>query len=313
MHSTAQAEPLSAASAFDVDEQAIREHLIGTLDSQSPFRALNHLIAGTAVTLLLWNQVDHPLLLGWLAAVYLLWVLRALVRRAQLNAETPTTPTVRAATGVFFALIFGVAWGSSAWLFVTPDNTMVTALVSVAVMGLASAASISLAAFPPACYAFMLPCLLGLISALLREPDLLNASVALLAIYSLIGSLYNSQMVNRDLRQNVRLSQENLALRQEAESKNELLETTLHNMDQGIALFAADGSTRMHNQRFFELLGRAPDSAELRELLASGESPREVDTDAGVTLELHDRHLNSGMHVCTVTDITPLKSRQREA
>jgi len=298
------------AAGFAADEPSVRQWLIDSMDGQTSFRSLNHLIASGLVALLLWDRLDSSQLLGWLGLLWIIWMLRLAVHRYPwrqgLDCES------RATVSLVFCAVFGCAWAFGAWLFIDGGDAMVTAVMAVTLLGIAAGSSITLAAYPPACFAYVLPSVLGLIAVLFSQAQALGAALGVLAVYALLGDLYSSLAINRELRRNVRLSQENLALRREAESKNELLETTLHNIDQGIALFAADGALRMHNQRFFELLGIAPDAAALRALLAGGDSPREIASDSGDTLELHQRRLASGEQVCTLTDISVLKTRQHQ-
>jgi PAS domain-containing protein len=56
----------------------------------------------------------------------------------------------------------------------------------------------------------------------------------------------------------LRMRFENMALRRKAEEQSALLETTLHNMEQGISMVDRDGRLRLWNLHFLELLGLRP-------------------------------------------------------
>jgi signal transduction histidine kinase len=169
----------------------------------------------------------------WLAAVYALSALRGVSVWWFLRHSGPRPSHVfwgRLASG--FAGAFGIVWGACPWLFMTLDNPASLVTISVINMGLGAGAVVALAPYLPACLAFALPTQLGLISALLSQPQPLTLTIAALAGYALAANLTNSVMVHRRMSENVRLTHDNQRLREDAEQKNRLLEISLRSASQ---------------------------------------------------------------------------------
>ncbi len=301
------------------NDLSVRTALISALFRQVPWSLVAHVVASGVLCILLWGTLPHLPLLLWLAALLALCAARyasfVAFRRSHTSEDDPARWEN---IGVAFTAAFGLLWALTPWFFLLPENTDTLVLVTVIVMGLGAGASISLAPHVPSCFSFVLPTQLSLIALLVYHGTSLELAIAVLAAYALAANLLNSLSVHRELKTNVRLSHENLSLREEAERKNALLETTLQNMDQGIALSDAEGNLQMWNQRFFELLraGGAPQrtlAAALGRVNAPlGKAASEVTLDDGDVLQIADNTLANDSHVVTVTDMTQLKKREHD-
>ena len=215
-----------------VDARAAAE-LIPILYRQTRSGIVAHVITGSVLAALLWGEVPDWELWSWLGAVYTLSVLRgASVWWFLRQPEPHPSPLAWGRVASAFAGAFGILWGACPWLFMAPDNPASLVIICVINMGLGAGAVVALAPHLPACLAFALPTQLGLITALLSQPQPLTLAIAALAGYALAANLTNSVMVHRRLRENVRLTHDNQRLREDAEQKNRLLETSLRNASQ---------------------------------------------------------------------------------
>ena len=207
--------------------------LIPILYRQTMPGIVAHVVTSSVLAALLWGEVVEQHLWLWLTAVYTLSALRgASVFCFLRRVPRAATPRFWGRLASVFAGLFGVLWGACPWLFMTPDNPASLVIISVINMGLGAGAVVALAPYLPTCLAFALPTQLGLISALLGEPQPLTVAIAALAAYALVANLTNSVMVHRRLRDNVRLTHDNQRLREEAEQKNRLLEASLRSAGQ---------------------------------------------------------------------------------
>ncbi len=192
-----------------------------------------HVVTSSVLAALLWRDVPDRLLWVWLGAIYLLSALRgASVWWFLRRRERSLSPLFWGRLASIFAGLFGALWGACPWLFMAPDNPASLVMICVINMGLGAGAVVALAPYLPACLAFALPTQLGLISALLSQPQPLTLAIAALAAYALAANLTNSVMVHRRLRENVRLTDDNQRLREDAEQKNRLLEASLRSAGQ---------------------------------------------------------------------------------
>lgn len=192
-----------------------------------------HVVTSSVLAALLRGDVADRKLWIWLAAVYALSALRgASVWWFWRHPEPPPSPVFWGRLASGFAGAFGILWGACPWLFMAPDNPASLVIISVINMGLGAGAVVALAPYLPACLAFALPTQLGLISALLIQPQPLTLAIAALAGYALAANLTNSVMVHRRMSENVRLTHDNQRLREDAEQKNRLLEVSLRTASQ---------------------------------------------------------------------------------
>lgn len=207
--------------------------LIPILYRQTRSGIVAHVVTGSVLAVLLWGEVADRQLWYWLGTVYTLSALRgASVWWFLSHRDARSSPLFWGRLASVFAGAFGVVWGACPWLFMAPDNPASLVIICVINMGLGAGAVVALAPHLPACLAFALPTQLGLISALLSQPQPLTLAIAALAGYALAANLTNSVMVHRRLRENVRLTHDNQRLREETERKNRLLEASLRNASQ---------------------------------------------------------------------------------
>ncbi|MDH3712675.1 MAG: ATP-binding protein [Gammaproteobacteria bacterium] len=207
--------------------------LIPVLYRQTSPGIVAHVVTSSVLAAFLWGDVADRKLWPWLAAVYALSALRGASVWWFFRYPGPHPSPVfwgRLASG--FAGAFGILWGACPWLFMAPDNLNSLVIICVINMGLGAGAVVALAPYLPACLAFALPTQLGLISALLNQPQPLTLAIAALAGYALAANLTNSVMVHRRLSENVRLTHDNQRLREDAEQKNRLLEVSLRSASQ---------------------------------------------------------------------------------
>ncbi len=216
-----------------MERQQVTAALIPALYKQTAAGIVAHVVTSSVLVLLLWHSVDALAVLGWLAAVYVLSVLRgATVWWFNRHASAIREPLAWGRLATLFAGLFGLLWGVCPWLFMAIDNPTSVVVITVINMGLGAGAVVALAPYLPACLAFALPTQAGLIAALVATPQPMTLAIAALAGYALVANLTNSVMVHSRLRENVRLTDDNLRLRHEAEDKNRLLEETLATITQ---------------------------------------------------------------------------------
>ncbi|MEO0486441.1 MAG: hybrid sensor histidine kinase/response regulator [Pseudomonadota bacterium] len=124
------------------------------------------LFAGTIVgsgvlVLVLWNSVDQWTLLTWMAAVWVIAVLRSLVFRRHKQAE-PDRSQVNAIAKemVLFAGVAGLAWGMGGLIFYVPGDFLTAVILTLILGGMISGCVATYAGHPPVYFAFSVPVVL---------------------------------------------------------------------------------------------------------------------------------------------------------
>ncbi|MFC3551394.1 ATP-binding protein [Lysobacter cavernae] len=187
--------------------------LVGLLYRQSYAVLFANLVIPAPVAYVLWGAVPDALLLGWVALIFALTLVRIGLSRRYFTAGTATLDTP-AWTRSFTVLswLSSALWGALGWFGFLPDAPHLLAFVCIVFTGMSCGAVPSLSAYPPA-YAGSLVAMLA--------PFMLRCLLAGEAIYHvylafalcLIGAnLYYSRITYRTLRESVRLRFENLAL-----------------------------------------------------------------------------------------------------
>jgi CheY-like chemotaxis protein/nitrogen-specific signal transduction histidine kinase len=147
-----------------------------------------NLTIGGLLVWALWNDAPHLQLLGWLAAVVALNLLRLAFHRRFVR-ERPSDAEVGMWGRRFVAgsTCSGVLWGLAAVAFFSPESLVAEALLTFAIGGMIAAAAGTLACHLPAFYGFC-ACSLGpLALRVLTEGDRMHVGMgAMLLVYGVV-------------------------------------------------------------------------------------------------------------------------------
>ena len=300
---------------------AIRAELVRNLYSYAPTSGLVFLVISWVFSVLLWDTAPHYTLILWMCALYLgiggRFLLGWAFQRRRPGDDAMAPWAIGAAVS---ALYHGLVWGVTAILFLDSGEAANLIIVTATLFGLSSAAMVVLSPFLPSFFLFVLPSMGMLIFVLGSRSDPLYGSVLVVALAALGANISHALRVHRFLVESLQLRFENLALRVQQEEKSKLLETTLHNIDQGIGMVDAQGRLRLWNQHFRDLLGLAGDLANTdltaalkkvdSKLPLCGGARTEYMRPDGRVIDLVQGPMPGGGRVLTLTDITDLKRRE---
>lgn len=191
---------------------SVAAELIRLLYRHVPAVLTANLVNSSLLLAALWHQTDHGLLLGWVAAVMVLTFVRvALWLRCRHHLDDAEA----ARWGFLYTLgsaISGMLWGSTALLFVHPDNPSSLILVSFVIGGMGAGAVTSLSAHLPAFHLYLLCSILPLELRLLSLGDRSGLSMAGMAAIYVIGLVIIGHNFNSALVRSLELNEENKRL-----------------------------------------------------------------------------------------------------
>ena len=285
--------------------------------------ALTHLVVGGMLVYLFWDNYAHNTLLVWFTTLCVLNVVRITLAFAYSRHEWDDEQIQYwAGVSIGFAIIFGSLWGSTAFLFLNTGDPENLVVITLMIGGLCTGAMVALTTYPASYFGFVIPALGMLISVLIASDEPLSAVLAILMGLILVGSIFYSIKSNRVLYESLRLSRENIHLREEMEKKTEILENTLHNSIQGICMTDLEGRLQLWNEAFLRPFGLSS-GAEIH-----GHNLFQLVTDVypyialqqgdikvyqlsnGTAIEVSSSELSSGSIIWSFIDVTESNKRE---
>ncbi len=190
----------------------IHREKIRLLRAQLPFVLIAVIFVATGLAIIFWNVVETWIVASWVGAQYGLSLLRwwLSVRFDQVDLDDDEARR----WGWIFALASGVSgclWGSTAFLFMLPDNPFYLISLVMIILGMAAGAMPSLSAYLPAYAFYIVPTLISLSWSLTGIGEQ-GYILATLALVFLGVNLMFARNVHDSLVQSLRLRFENLAL-----------------------------------------------------------------------------------------------------
>ncbi|WP_175625023.1 MULTISPECIES: hybrid sensor histidine kinase/response regulator [Oxalobacteraceae] len=190
---------------------------------------------------LLWNELQHSVLLSWASAIFVLTLIRIVIVRRDLRAvHTPDQAERRAWVYTAFAGLSGCLWGSIGIFFFAPDSTIVTVFICILLAGMTGGSVASQSSFPPAYYAFALPTVLPFAIRCFMYGGPLFSVLALLSLFLLGVNLAYSRNVHRTVREAVSLRFENTQLIAQLRQEKERAESASRSKSQFLAAASHD-------------------------------------------------------------------------
>lgn len=191
----------------------VRADQIRSVYVQWPLITIGSLIAGVALTGMMWGRVDHVLLLVWLTALcaYLavrVWQSVRYVRARPSPAQSPYW-------GRIYTLTVGSAgcvWGAAGVIMFVPDSVPHQALLSLILFGIAGTGAIALSAYRPSLYALIPATLIPFILRALSIGQAESIYLALPGVIFLFSALTFGVRMNRAISHSIEKQYENLDL-----------------------------------------------------------------------------------------------------
>ncbi len=147
---------------------------------------------------LYYYQTRHLGILVWAACLHASQAVRLVGNLRYLKTPCAQHEHLPSAHWYCKALsVNGIAWGLMPWLFFPHGNTALTAVTLLVMWGMSSAGIASQAPYRPAIFAFNVPMMLGLATALLWQGDALHAFLAVCTLLYLYLNIKFGLQQNR--------------------------------------------------------------------------------------------------------------------
>lgn len=209
---------MAVAPPGDALREDVNAELVRHLYRQAPGSIVTLFVVAAILAFVLWDVFPQSLILGWLAVLAAVSVLRfvqigAFTRRNPPKQESGRWAVMSAAGS---AMVGGV-WALACVLFLDPSQPISLIAITVILMGIAAGAVVNLSSYLPSFWAVVGPSMGALIAVLLWHGGSISNTIALLAAAASAGYAVGARNVHRLLTESLQLGFENLALRREAE------------------------------------------------------------------------------------------------
>lgn len=159
---------------FEIDESNLPirvEQIRARIDSY-PLMVVSQLVLAPFLVMLMWGQISHGLLQGWLAAVYGVHAVEFYFWRSR-RTQAKTVAQSRAWDSLFRSLtaMIALTWGSAGVIMFVPGDLAYQALIICVVMGLSAGAATSNPFHPPSMFIYQIGIILPLLERLAWEND----------------------------------------------------------------------------------------------------------------------------------------------
>jgi signal transduction histidine kinase/ActR/RegA family two-component response regulator len=239
---------------------AVRNEQVRMLYSQSIPVLLANVVNSGIVAAALWVAGPRTLLLGWAGLVALMTLARLELRRRYWRVQpAPEQATRWGARFVAGSAAAGVLWGAGGAVFLDADGMLSSILMPFVIGGMGAGAAGTLACYPAAFWAYLLPSVMPLAVRMLMIGDRLHLAMsAMVGVYGLALAVV-ARITHRAITDALRLRFEKEALLGQLGQAQRTLEESNRTLAERVAQRTAElerqGEVLRHAQRM-EAVGR---------------------------------------------------------
>ncbi len=235
----------------------VLDEQVDLLFRQSRLALATTLVNATIVVAVLWVPVPHVLLLGWLAAVVGVSMVRYVLVNCHRQRRWRMTPRGWARLYGVGAMLAGAVWGLSGTLLF-PEGSVIHQLFVLMVLAGMSAGAVPLLSSVRGVYsAYLIPLLLPVAVWLFLHHGQIYAFVSLVVLVFMGVMLITSRHIYAMLDESLSLRFSNADMAQSLRAGNEFLERIMDGVSNGVFVASADGRIVRANAVLGRIVGRA--------------------------------------------------------
>ena len=220
-----------------------------------PLAMLAAVINASVLAYFEWRVVDHALLLGWMAALFIVSAARSLLTYFYYRSRPEPNQTYWEKYFVIGTLFSGLVWGSASLLLFTESSLAHQFFLAFIIAGMCAGAVTSLSSHLFSLFGYLLLTLTPLIICFVQVDTEMSMAMAMMLLFFLIMLIAISFWIHRNIEQNIELRilgerQESIILQSKLE-----LQTILDHAPVGIWFVDTDSNYCFVNKTFCDAAG----------------------------------------------------------
>jgi len=246
----------AAASPAQAQAHPVGSEQLKLLYEAIPIAMFATVINGLVLTVVLWNQVPGPRLLGWLAALILISAGRYVLAHAYLTSQaTPPDQTPWQRRFDLGVIVGALAWGGSVLVIFPAASAPHQILLALVIAGVCAGAVSTLSYQWRAIAVFLAITLLPLIIRFMLGGDEVSQAVALLAMLFLLMLLISARRIYNTNQSNLMLSASAAAMAADAKAAAERFRHLLQATPDALLIVDSGHRIEYANQRAEQVFG----------------------------------------------------------
>lgn len=218
------------AEINEIQQKELRIEQLKLLYAAMPLSATAAIVNSSILVAIQWQVIENSILIGWLAVVYMITVLRV-VKTLQYKKALNSGAEIDVEYWLRFYYIgigaSGIIWGVTGILLFPPDNITHQVFLVFVLAGMSAGAVTTLSSIRSLSNLFVIPCLLPIIIQFILIQTDMSYAMAFMIVFFVVMVSLGSREISKNIIDNIssrlRVAEQEMSIRKSETKLNHLL------------------------------------------------------------------------------------------